>query len=106
MPRYRFSDAASRSFREIAHYSRKTFGDLRGRAYMAAILAVCDGIAGGGVVTRSCRAAFADDLRDDLRFARSGSHFVIFVVAANGVTIIDFLHQSADIGNRIGGPPE
>ena len=106
MPGYRFSKQATRSFREISEYSSQTFGDARGRAYMAAILAVCSRIVRGKVVTRSCRTAFADDLRDDLQFARSGRHLIIFLVTASGINIIDFLHQSADIGNRLEGPPE
>jgi plasmid stabilization system protein ParE len=45
---------------------------------------------------------FADDLREDLRFARAGNHFVIFVETPDEVLIVDFLHQSADIAGRLG----
>ena len=45
---------------------------------------------------------FADDLREDLRFARAAQHFVILVETEAVVLIVDFLHQSADIAGRLG----
>ena len=45
---------------------------------------------------------FADDLREDLRFARAGQHFVIFIETVDQVLIVDFMHQSADIAGRLG----
>ncbi len=106
MRSFRLSYRAEFSLDAIAAFSRETFGNIRGQAYVATLLERCRKIALGQLQTRPCRSQFGDDLRDDLRFVRSGSHNVIFVETPSGVTIIDFIHQSADIGGRLGGPEE
>jgi toxin ParE1/3/4 len=98
---YRFSGRAAVSFRAISEYSRKTFGARRGRAYMTTVLNTCADIGRGSAVTYSCRDAFAPDLREELRFARAGRHFVIFVETPTDILIVDFLHQSADIARHL-----
>ena len=99
---YRLSERATRSFREIGLYSRDRYGVRQMRFYLDGLLDRCKAIAAGHVPHQSCRAVFADDLREDLRFARAGQHFVIFVETPDEVMIVDFLHQSADIGGRLG----
>ena len=100
--RYVLSERAKRSFREIGLYSRERFGVEQMRFYLDGLLDRCKDLAAGHVPHQSCRAIFADDLREDLRFARVGQHFVIFIEAAEEVQIVDFLHQSADIAGRLG----
>ena len=51
---------------------------------------------------QSCRTVFADDLRQDLRFARAGQHFVIFGEAVEQILIVDFIRQSAEIAAKSG----
>ena len=99
------SARARRSLDDIGAYSVKNFGDRRGDAYVASLLARCRAVARGTEPHHACRDFFAEDLRDNLRFARAGQHFVIFVETPRDIVIIDFLHQSADIGNRLGDPP-
>jgi toxin ParE1/3/4 len=96
------SDRAARSFREIGIYTRDRFGREQMRFYLDGLLMRCQAIAEGTAHHQSCRAVFADDLREDLRFARAGSHYVIFVETEAEVRIVDFLHQSADVGGRLG----
>ena len=100
--RYRLSERAKQSFREIGLYSRERFGVGQMRFYLDGLLTRCKLIAAGDVPHQSCRVMFADDLREDLRFARAGQHFVIFVETETEVLIVDFLHQSADIAGRLG----
>ncbi len=70
--------------------------------YMDSLLTRSREIALGQAPHQSCRTMFADDLREDLRFARAGQHFVIFVETVEAVLIVDFLHQNADIAGRPG----
>jgi toxin ParE1/3/4 len=102
MRRYVLSERAKISFREIGLYSRDRYGVEQMRFYLDGLLDRCRAIAAGQVVHQSCRAVFADDLREDLRFARAGQHYVIFLETDTQVQIVDFLHQAADISGRLG----
>ena len=103
---FELSPRAERSFADIRTYSREQFGTTQTRRYLTVLLDRCQALAEGKVPHRSCRAYFADDLRADLRFIQAGNHYVVFIDKITHVIIVDFLHQSADIGNRLGGPPE
>jgi toxin ParE1/3/4 len=98
------SDLAERSFRLIATYSKENFGARRGEDDARTLNARCAALARGELSGRSCREVFAPDLRADLRFVASGSHYIIFRESDSDVLIIDFIHQSADVGGRLGGP--
>lgn len=100
---FRLSDQATESYRQIGRYTRERYGLGQMREYLGHLLARCQAIAKGEVADRSCRIAFADDLREDSRFVMAGQHYVVFVVEAGEVVIVDFLHQSADISRRLGG---
>lgn len=106
MKRFSLSFRAESSLDAIFVYSIETFGRKRGESYVDALLDRCRAIATGCAPTRSCRKAFAADLRSDLRYARSGRHFIIFVETQEEVLIVDFIHQSADIGGRLEGLTE
>ncbi len=106
MKSFGLSGRAESSLDSIGAFSRETFGKARGEAYVASLLDRCRNIASGWLPSRSCRAQFGDDLRDDLRFVRAGKHVVIFIETATAILIVDFIHQSADIGGRLGGPEE
>lgn len=106
MKSFDLSLRAEASLDAIAAYSRETYGRTRGEAYIATIMDRCRKIALGHLAGRSCRSQFGDDMRDDLRCVQSGSLYVIFVDTPTSATIIDFIHQSADIGGRLGGPDE
>ena len=95
------SERAAQSFRAIGRYTRDRYGREQMRFYLDGLLMRCQAIAEGTAHHQSCRAIFADDLREDLRFARAGSHYVIYLETASEVVIVDFLHQSADIAGRL-----
>jgi len=99
----RLSDRAARSLAEISVWTYATFGERQADKYGDQLLQQVSAIAGGRTFSRSCRDVFAPDLRSDLRFARSGRHFIIFTETPDEILIIDFIHQSADIGGRLEG---
>lgn len=98
---YRLSDQAFASLIEIAAWTEERFGPAQADRYRDLLIARCRAIAAGQVVHQSCRVAFAPDLREDLRFARAGRHFVIFLEDPATVLVIDFLHQGADLAARL-----
>lgn len=85
----------------IGAWTAEQFSDRQAERYLDLLVSRCEALAQGDVPHRSCRAHFADDLADDLRFIRAGQHFVIFVVTPTQIVIVDFLHQSADIARRL-----
>ena len=94
------------SLEDIGDWSTENFGLARARQYTNELLSVCRHIASGIAPWRHCRDIFASDLRSDLRFARSGRHVIIFTETPDEVLIVDFIHQSADIGGRLEGLTE
>lgn len=101
MKRLTFSERADSSFEQILEWTYERFGARQVATYRDTLMERCRAIAEGRVVHQSCRTIFADDLRDDLRFARAGSHYVIFIETTTEVQIVDFLHQNADIAGRL-----
>jgi toxin ParE1/3/4 len=100
------SDRAARSLDRIASFSKDAFGSIRGDRYIADLLRRCRTVADGKAQHQSCRRHFAEDLREDLRFTRSGRHYIIFIDTPTETLIVDFIHQSADIGRRLTKEPE
>lgn len=103
---YRLSDRAARNLAEISAWTYETFGERQADKYGDQLLQQISVIAMGRAFSQSCRDVFAADLRSDLRFARSGRHFIIFTETPDEILIVDFIHQSADIGGRLEGLKE
>lgn len=106
MKPFSLSFRAEYSLDQIGAYSRENFGRERGETYVVALMERCHMVASGQLPTQSCRSAFGESLRSDLRFTRSGRHIIIFVDMPTEILIVDFIHQSADIGARLEGPRE
>jgi toxin ParE1/3/4 len=104
MKPFSLSFRAEKSLDEIGAYSRENFGKARGQAYIGALLDRCRAIGSGHLHTQTCRDVFAPNLRSELRFTRCGRHFIVFTETPTEIQIIDFIHQSADIGGRLEGP--
>ena len=102
MKTFYFSDRAEASFDAILEWTLEHHGARQLEKYRDTLLDRCQAIAAGQVVHQSCRTIFADDLREDLRFARAGQHCVIFIETDTQVQIVDFLHQAADVSGRLG----
>jgi len=102
MPKpWRLTRQAERSLVEIANWTHQTFGPRQANAYEDDLIAACRDIAAGTAMSQDCRRIIDPDLTDDLRFARAGQHFVIFVEDAERVIIVDFLHGRSDLPRRL-----
>ena len=103
---WRLSDRAYRSLAEISIWTYETFGARQADKYGDQLLRQVSAIAEGRSFSYHCRDVFAADLRSDLRFSRSGRHFIVFTETLDEVLIVDFIHQSADMGGRLEGLTE
>ena len=93
MPKpWRLTRAAEASLRDIARWTRETFGPRQAEAYAEDLIAVCRAIAASTAQSRDCRRLIDPDLPEDLRFARCGQHFVGFLEEPDQVIIVEFLH--------------
>jgi plasmid stabilization system protein ParE len=99
---WRLTRAAEASLAEIARWTIQTFGPQQAAAYEEDLISACRAIATGTAHSQDCRKIIAPDLSEDLRFARVGQHFIIFVEDAEQVIIIDFLHSRSDLPRRLG----
>ncbi len=106
MPKpWRLTRRAETALIDIARWTIETFGPRQAAAYEDDLIATCRGIAEGTTLSQSCRQLIAPDLHEDLRFARAGQHFVVFVEDIKQVIIIDFLHSRADLPRRLASLP-
>lgn len=102
MPRsWRLTRQAEASLVEIARWTQETFGPRQAAAYEEDLIARCVAIAAGTAMSQDCRRLIDPDLPEDLRLARAGQHFVIFVEDPDQVIIIDFLHARSDLPRRL-----
>ena len=102
MPKsWRLTKGAEASLVDIAQWTLQAFGPRQAAAYEEDLVAACRSIAAGTAPSQDCRRLIDPDLPEDLRFARSGQHFVIFIEDAEQVIIIDFLHGRSDLPRRL-----
>lgn len=102
MPRpWRLTRQAEASLVEIARWTLGTFGPRQAEAYEDDLMARCSEIAEGTAQSQGCRRLIAPDLPEDLRFTRSGQHFVVFIEDATQVIIVDFLHSRTDLPGKL-----
>ena len=102
MPRHwRLTRQAESSLVDIALWTLETFGPRQAAAYEVDLIGRCIEIADGSAVSQGCRQLVDPELPEDLRFTRSGRHFIVFVEDADQVTIVDFLHARSDLPHRL-----
>lgn len=102
MPKsWRLTRQAEAALVEIARWTNETFGPRQAAAYEEDLIARCVAIAAGTAMSQDCRRLIDPQLSEDLRFARAGQHFVIFVEDSDQVIIIDFLHARSDLPRRL-----
>lgn len=102
MPKlWRLTHAAEASLIDIAEWTHATFGPRQAAAYEEDLIAICHDIAAGTATSQDCRRLIDPGLKEDLRFARAGQHFVVFIEDAKQIIIIDFLHVRSDLPRRI-----
>jgi len=102
MPKpWRLTRQAEASLLDIALWTIETFGSRQAQAYEEDLITHCSSIASGTVTSQSCRAIIDPDLKEDLRFTRSGQHFIVFVEDDASVIIVDFLHSRSDLPAKL-----
>jgi plasmid stabilization system protein ParE len=95
----RLTRRAEASLVEIAKWTIEQFGLKQADLYEAELLTRCQAILNGQAHSRSC-AVLVDDAAD-LRFARAGEHFLVFVDQPDGVIIVDILHSRSDLPRHV-----
>lgn len=98
---WRLTKQAEASLLEIALWTFETFGPRQAAAYEEDLIARCHEIASGIAMAQGCRQLIDPDLAEDLRYARSGQHFIVFIEDAVQVIIVDFLHSRADLPTKL-----
>ena len=98
---WRLTRQAEASLVDLARWTLSTFGPRQAASYRDDLIDRCDAIAEGTAMSQGCRQLIDPDLPEDLRFARSGQHFIVFVEYPDSVTILDFLHARTDLSRRL-----
>lgn len=98
---WRLTRRAETALIEIAHWTHETFGPRQAAAYEEDLIASCQDIASGRAHTQDCRRLIDPGLPEDLRFARCGQHFIVFIEDDAQVIILDFLHNRTDLPRRL-----
>ena len=98
---WKLTRQAETSLLEIALWTMETFGPRQAAAYEEDLISRCHEIASGIAVSQGCRQLIDPDLPEDLRFARSGQHFIVFIEDAARVIIVDFLHSRSDLPGKL-----
>jgi len=95
----RLTRRAEASLVEIAKWTIEQFGLKQADLYEAELLTRCQAILSGQAYSRSC-AVLVDDAAD-LRFARAGEHFLVFLDQPDEVIIVDILHSRSDLPRHV-----
>ena len=98
---WRLTRRAEASLVEIVRWTMETFGPRQAAAYEEDLITRCSEIADGTAQSQDCRRLIAPDLPEDLRFTRSGQHFIVFIEDTAQVIIVDFLHSRSDLPDKI-----
>ena len=101
----RLTKRAETALIEIARWTIETFGLRQAAAYEDDLISTCREIAAGTALSQDCRRLIDPALAEDLRFARAGQHFVVFVENPEQVIIVDFLHSRTDLPRRLANLP-
>lgn len=96
---FRLTRQAEDSLFEIALWTIQTFGARQADLYEAELIDRCDAIARGEIVSRSCAVLISDV--HDLRFARAGEHFLVFLEQSDEIVIVDILHSRCDLPSHV-----
>ena len=95
----RLTRRAEASLVEIATWTIEKFGLEQAELYEHEVLTRCQAILNGRAHSRSC-AVLIDDAAE-LRFARAGEHFLVFLDQPDEVIIVDILHSRCDLPRHV-----
>ena len=98
---WRLTRQAEASLADIARWTLEIFGSRQAAAYEEDLVRRCRDIADGTAISQGCRQLIDPALPEDLRFTRSGRHFIVFVEGPDSVIVVDFLHSRSDLPRRL-----
>ena len=98
---WQLTSQAYASMVEIGEWTKDHFGDRQADVYLEAMIAQCEAVSEGTAIMQSCGVVVGQDLLDDLRFTRSGQHFIVFVETETSISIVDFVHQREDLAGKV-----
>ena len=58
-------------------------------------------LADGAAPSKDCRRLVDPSLPENLRYARSGQHYVVFIAGPDRMIVVDFLHVRMDLPARL-----
>ena len=85
----------------IALWTFEKFGSRQSAAYEEDLIGHCIDIADGTAISQGCRPLIDPSLPEDLRFTRSGRHFIVYIEDSDHVIIVDFLHSRSDLPRKL-----
>ncbi|MAC77836.1 MAG: plasmid stabilization protein ParE [Rhodobacteraceae bacterium] len=92
---------AEAALREIADWTIETFGERQAQIYAEDLIAACADAAAGRALARDCRRLVDPDLPEDLKFLRSGQHYIVFIDDPDRLVVVDVLHVRSDLPRRL-----
>lgn len=98
---WRLTRQAETALLDLARWTADQFGPLQAAAYEQDIVDHCRALAAGTILSRPCSQLIDPDLPEDLRYARCGQHFIVFIDAEETVIVVDFLHTRSDLPARL-----
>ncbi len=96
---FRLTRRAEDSLVDIAEWTIQQFGVRQADIYETELVARCEAIARGEAVSQSCSVLV--DNEADLRYARAGEHFVVFLERSTEILVVDILHSRSDLPRHI-----
>ncbi|MFT6532796.1 MAG: plasmid stabilization system protein ParE [Limimaricola cinnabarinus] len=100
---WRLTPRAEESLVDIALWTLETFGPRQAEIYETELLDRCAALAAGRAASRDCSSLLDPDAdaETDLRYARAGEHFMVFIDTPDELVILDILHGRSDLPARI-----
>ena len=98
---WRLTPRAEESLVDIALWTLETFGPRQAEIYETELLDRCAALAAGRAASRDCSSLLDPDADADLRYARAGEHFMVFIDTPDELVILDILHGRSDPPARI-----
>lgn len=102
---WRLTRQAQASLVDIAGWTAENFGPRQAAAYEEDLIERCTAIAAGTAPSQSCRQLLDRELDENLRFARCGQHFVVFVEKPDAAIVVDVLHARSDLPEKLPALP-
>ncbi|MEQ1932130.1 MAG: type II toxin-antitoxin system RelE/ParE family toxin [Parvularculaceae bacterium] len=103
MSGFRLSNRAKTRLEGIFAYTDERFGCEQAEHYRDSLILRLRALAEGKVSSgRPCSALVRGAaVPDDLRYIKSGAHFIVYLEQDNTVHVVDFIHEMRDLPARL-----